>query len=262
MRDLVSIIMPSYNTAPYIRASIQSVQSQSYTNWELLVIDDGSTDETEAILSSLQDARITVIKNEKNLGAAVSRNRALRQARGRWIAFLDSDDLWSPEKLERQIAFMEENGYAFSYTNYEEMDLQGRKTGAVITGPARITRSAMKKFCWPGCLTVMYDRQVVGLVQIEDIQRNNDYAMWLQVSKRADCYLLDEVLGTYRRSRPGCLSAQCVRAKIGWHYRMFRIAERETPMRSAWDTLRNVVFGLYKKFRYCTRKQGLREVRS
>ena len=110
--------MPSYNTAEYIGESIKSVVNQTYTDWELIIVDDRSTDNTDdAVAPFLSDARIKYFKNEKNSGAAVSRNKALREAKGKWIAFLDSDDLWLPEKLEKQIAFMEENGYHFSYTN-------------------------------------------------------------------------------------------------------------------------------------------------
>ena len=103
-KGLVSIIMPSYNTAKYIGESIRSVQNQTYENWELIIIDDCSTDNSEEILKkySLEDNRICYLKNEKNSGAAVSRNRGLRKAKGKWIAFLDSDDLWDKEKLEKQ----------------------------------------------------------------------------------------------------------------------------------------------------------------
>ena len=110
MDELVSIIMPSYNTAKFISETIESVLVQTYTNWELIIVDDCSTDNTDEVVKSfLSDNRIKYITNEKNSGAAVSRNRALREAKGKWIAFLDSDDLWLPVKLEKQIAFMKEN---------------------------------------------------------------------------------------------------------------------------------------------------------
>ena len=138
---LVSIIMPSYNTAAYIKESIQSVLNQTYTNWELIIVDDCSTDSTDEVLETIKDSRIRYFKNDKNSGAAVSRNKALREAKGQWIAFLDSDDLWMPEKLEKQIYFMESNGYAFSYTSYEEIDIEGNKTGIRVTGPKKITKT-------------------------------------------------------------------------------------------------------------------------
>ena len=136
MDELVSIIMPSYNTAKFISETIDSVLMQTYTNWELIIVDDCSTDNTDEVVKSfLSDDRIKYIKNEKNSGAAFSRNRALREANGKWIAFLDSDDLWHPEKLEKQIRFMEKNRCHFSYTNYIEIDEDGEPNGKYITGP-------------------------------------------------------------------------------------------------------------------------------
>lgn len=254
VEGLVSIIMPSYNTAPYIEETIQSVLNQTYTNWELIIVDDCSTDNTDEVLETIKDDRIRCFKNEKNSGAAVSRNKALREAKGQWIAYLDSDDLWMPEKLEKQIEFMEENGYAFSYTNYEEIDVNGNKTGVRITGPKKITETGMFNYCWPGCLTVMYDAEKVGLIQIEDIKKNNDYAMWLKVCKKANCYLLDECLGQYRKGRVGSVSTHSIKTMIGWHYKLYHEAEDMGILSSLFNTGRNLVFGFYKKKRY-VRKQ-------
>ena len=254
VEGLVSIIMPSYNTAPYIEETIQSVLNQTYTNWELIIVDDCSTDNTDEVLETIKDDRIRCFKNEKNSGAAVSRNKALREAKGQWIAYLDSDDLWMPEKLEKQIEFMEENGYAFSYTNYEEIDVNGNKTGVRITGPKKITETGMFNYCWPGCLTVMYDAEKVGLIQIEDIKKNNDYAMWLKVCKKANCYLLDECLGQYRKGRVGSVSTHSIKTMIGWHYKLYHEVEDMGILSSLFNTGRNLVFGFYKKKRY-VRKQ-------
>ena len=251
MNELVSIIMPSYNTANYISESIKSVQAQGYSNWKLIIVDDCSTDNTDDIVKPfLIDSRIRYLKNERNSGAAVSRNRALREAKGRWIAFLDSDDLWVPEKLEKQIGFMEKNGYSFSYTNYEEIDMAGQKTGVKITGPKKITKTGMFNYCWPGCLTVMYDAEKVGLIQIADIKKNNDYAMWLKVCKKADCYLLDKELALYRKGRVGSVSTQNLVVMIKWHYKLFREAEKKGIIKSLFDTGRNMIFGYYKQKKY------------
>lgn len=251
MVGLVSIIMPSYNTATYIAESIQSVVTQTYKNWELIIVDDCSKDDTDRVVQEfLNDDRIRYLKNEKNCGAAVSRNRALREAKGKWIAFLDSDDLWLPEKLEKQIAFMEEHDYHFSYTNYCEIDPQGSKNGVSVTGPRKITKKGMFNYCWPGCLTVMYDAEAVGLIQIIDIKKNNDYAMWLKVCKKADCYLLDENLAFYRRGRVGSISTHDIKTMIGWHYRLFREAENQCRISSLFNTVRNLCFGFYKKIKY------------
>src|SRR5574344_470707 len=220
--DLVSIIMPSFKCGQFISNSIKSVQNQTYQNWELIVVDDCSGDETVETVKKIQeqDYRVKLFQNEKNSGAAVTRNTALREAKGRWIAFLDSDDLWEPTKLEKQVQFMEENGFAFSYTEYQEMDADGNLTGVTISGPKHVTKRGMYNFCWPGCLTVMYNREKIGLIQIEDIKKNNDYAMWLKVCKKADCYLLPEVLAKYRRGRAGSVSTHGITTMIGWHYKL------------------------------------------
>lgn len=251
MADLVSIIMPSFGTALFIAESIESVQAQSYKNWELIIVDDCSPDNTDDVVRPyLSDERIKYLKNEKNSGAAVSRNRALREAKGKWIAFLDSDDLWMPEKLEKQIRFMEKNGYCFSYTNYAEIDTEDHRNGITVTGPKKVTKTGFFNYCWPGCLTVMYDAETVGLIQIADIKKNNDYAMWLKVCRKADCYLLDEELALYRRGRAGSVSTQSIKAMIGWHYKLYRDAEGQNPVEAVINTGRNMVFGFYKKKRY------------
>ena len=251
MNDMVSIIMPSYNTANFISESIKSVMAQTYTNWELIIVDDCSTDNTDDVVKPyLNESRIIYIKNSKNSGAAVSRNRALREAKGKWIAFLDSDDLWMSEKLEKQIAYMTNNGYHFSYTKYEEMNENGQTTGVTVSGPKKITKVGMFNFCWPGCLTVMYDREYIGDIQITDIKKNNDYAMWLKICRKADCYLIDEILAKYRRGRAGSVSSHSIKTMIGWHYKLFREAEGMGKVKSLINTGRNLMFGFYKKKRY------------
>lgn len=257
MHGLVSIIMPSYNTAKYISASIRSVLNQTYTNWELLIVDDHSTDNTDEVIQPfLTDSRIKYLKNKKNSGAAVSRNRALKEAKGEWIAFLDSDDLWMPQKLQKQVQFMQRNNYHFSYTNYAEIDTAGKKTGVKITGPKKITKAGMFNYCWPGCLTVMYDAKAVGLIQIADIKKNNDYALWLKVCQKADCYLLEEELALYRRGRTGSVSTQSIKTMIGWHYKLYRKAQKQTSVVSVFNTVRNMVFGFYKKKHYVLKDRG------
>jgi len=254
MNDLVSIIMPSYNTAKFIGETINSVLSQTYSNWELIIVDDCSNDNTDEVVASFDDKRIKYIKNEKNSGAAVSRNRALREAKGKWIAFLDSDDLWLPEKLEKQIAFMESNVYSFSYTKYSEIDEESKLLGVNVSGPNKISRTGMYNYCWPGCLTVMYDASVVGLVQIEDIKKNNDYAMWLKVCKKSKCYLLNENLARYRK-RKGSISNHSYTALVKWHYRLYREAEKKNVVTSLFLTGRNLFFGVIKKVKYVEKAQ-------
>ncbi len=250
MYGLVSIIMPSFNTEKFILESIDSVLNQTYKNWELIIIDDCSTDNTIEKLSTIKDLRIVILRNESNRGAAFSRNRALKIAKGKWIAFLDSDDLWLPTKLEKQINFMKENNYYFSYTNYEEIDENSKSLGKMITGPKKITKHGMFNYCWPGCLTVMYDLSIIGLIQIEDIKKNNDYAMWLIVCKKANCYLLNETLGKYRKNRKGSISNNNYKTLIKWHFKLYRDAEKENIFVALWHTCWNIFFGIIKKVVY------------
>lgn len=249
---LVSIIMPTWNCAQFICESIKSVQAQMYQNWELLIQDDSSTDGTDKVVEPYAevDARIKYSRNAKNSGAAVTRNNALRRAKGKWIAFLDSDDLWMPEKLEHQLKFMVENGYHFSYTGYQEIDNNGKDTGIGITGPKHVTKLGMYSFCWCGCLTVMYDKEYCGLSLISDIKKNNDYAMWLKVIQKADLYLLDECLAKYRRGRVGSISTHGYTTMIKWHYRLWREAEGMNVLACLFWTCMNLVCGVYKKIVY------------
>lgn len=244
--------MPSYNCGKFAKETIRSIQNQSYKNWEIIFVDDCSDDDTVSLLTEIieNDPRIKLIHNNHNYGAAISRNIALKEAKGKWIAFLDSDDLWESNKLEKQIKFMEENEYAFSYTGYQEIDEDSKETGVFVSGPAHISRKGMYAFCWPGCLTVMYDAEKIGLVQIADIKKNNDYAMWLKVCKKADCYLLDECLAKYRRGRKGSVSSHGITTMIKWHYKLFREAEGMSSISSLWHTGINLVCGFYKKLKY------------
>lgn len=252
MSELVSIVMPNYNCGKFVEETISSVLAQTYKNWELLFVDDCSTDDSLKIVSGFQDDRIRIFKNEKNSGAAVSRNYALREAKGRWIAFLDSDDLWEPEKLEKQLAFMQNNGYHFSYTNYIEVAEDGSLLGRAVSGPKKITQRRQFDYCWQGCLTVMYDAETVGFIQIEDIKKNNDYAIWLKVCKKAKCFLLPEVLAKYRK-HTGSISRQSKFSLIKYHYHLFRNGEKKNRVVALWFTLKNLFYGVIKKIKYVKR---------
>ena len=251
MEDLVSIITPTYNCGNYIEKTIKSVINQTYKNWEMIIVDDCSTDNTEKIVRKYQQQYPNIIYKilDKNSGAAVARNAALKNAKGRYIAFLDSDDLWMPEKLEKQINFMKNNNYYFSYTNYEEIDENDNSLNKLITGPKRITRTEMYNYCWPGCLTVMYDAEKIGLIQIEDLKKNNDYAIWLKVIKKAECYLLNENLAKYRK-RSGSISNHNFLKLVKYHYLLYKNGEKMNIAMSCLFTLRNLCFGLIKKIKY------------
>ena len=244
----VSIITPTYNCARFIEETIKSVQAQTFTDWEMIISDDCSTDNTKEVIAPYlaSDSRIKYICNDKNSGAAITRNNALRIASGRWIAFLDSDDLWLPEKLEKQISFMIENGINFSYTNYSEI-------GVTVSGIKRVGKFGMYACCWPGCLSVMYDQKKIGVIQINDIRKNNDTAMWLKVIQKSNCYLLKETLAKYRR-RKGSITPPSIKDRILWHYRLFRDAEELNKVSSFIWMIINIVGNSYKKVFYISRK--------
>ena len=248
MNDMVSIIMPSYNTANFISSTIKSVLAQTYTDWELIIVDDCSTDNTDEVVRPfLSDLRICYIKNEKNSGAAVSRNRALREAKGKWIAFLDSDDLWLPEKLEKQIEFMKENNYSFTYTDYR-IQLNGVWLPYIYIGPDVVTRRRMYNYCYFSTITVMYDREKIGLVQIENLRKNNDYAMWLQIIEKSNCYRLPECLSYYIKHEDSVSSGHKIKL-IKWHYILYKNGLHKNTVTAIVLTFRNLFFGVIKKIK-------------
>lgn len=248
MEELVSIIMPSYNTAKYIGESIQSVINQTYEWWELIIVDDCSTDDTDRVVANFQDGRIRYYKNDKNRGAAISRNRALKEAKGQWIAFLDSDDLWVPNKLEKQLYFMKKNGYAFTYTDYM-IRLNGVWLPYIFLGPDVVNRRRMYNYCYFSTITVMYNREKIGLIQIENLRKNNDYAMWLQAIEKSDCYRLPECLSFYIK-HSGSVSSGSKAKLIKWHYILYKEGLHKTRIISVWLTVRNLLFGVIKKVKY------------
>ena len=255
MNDLVSIIMPSYNTAQFIKQSIQSVLAQTHTNWELIIVDDCSMDNTDEIVGEyFADERIRYLKNEKNGGAAVSRNYALREAKGKWITFLDSDDLWHPQKLEKQLAFMRENGYKFTYTDYQ-IQLNGEWLPYIYYGPNKVTKRKMKDYCYFSTITVMYDREYVGLIQIEPVRKNNDYAMWLRIIEKTPCYRFNECLSYYIK-HDGSISSGSKWKLIKHHYVLWRVAEHKNIFSACVLTMRNLFWGVIKKLKYKKKYTG------
>ena len=248
---LVSIITPTWACAKFICETIYSIQAQTYQNWELLIQDDCSTDNTYLVVEPLAnlDPRIKYQCNEKRSGAAITRNNALKRANGRWIAFLDSDDLWLPEKLERQLKFMVQNNYAFTYHEYIEMSEEGNDLGVYVSGKKRVDEFDMYTCCWPGCLAVMYDAEKIGLIQIKDVCQNNDTAMWLKVVQKSPCYLLKENLARYRR-RAVSITPKPLYKRIWAHYPLFHVAEEMHPVRATYWVLMNVLGNTFKKIFY------------
>ena len=262
--DLVSIIMLSHNSAQYVEESVRSVMAQTYQNWELLFVDDNSKDKTITKMMGLKDEgkirkedysfidRIKVSQTVLERGESVNRNKALKGARGRWIAFLDVGDVWAPDKLEKQIRFMEENGYAFSYHKYGLMNSKSQNRGVVIGGKEHVTYQDMLKCCWPAYLTVMFDAEKVGRFRLYTTRQNNDYALWLAISERNDCHLLDENLATMRTPY-GIFSRWLRTDKIKWRYEVYRVEEDLDPVTSFFYTIRNGWYGILKWAKYVRR---------
>ncbi len=252
---LVSIIMPSWNTAEFISESIQCVIDQTYKNWELLIVDDCSTDNTDEVVKKyLADKRIKYFKNEKNCGAALTRNKAMREAQGEWIAFLDSDDLWTPEKLMIQIMFMKKYGFVFSYHEYEKIDEKDKKLNIYVSGPKVVDKRKMYNYDYIGQLTMMYSAKHFGLIQIKDIKKNNDYAIRLQLFKKdsdAKCYLLKKKLAKYR-VRKKSISHDKVSKKLRSHYDLFHYCDEKNAIVAFWYACWNMWFGVLKKKNYET----------
>lgn len=230
----VSVVMPVYNGEAFISESIFSVIRQIYQNWELIVVDDASSDTSVHLVKELcaVDDRIRLIQLNKNSGAAVARNKAIEHARGRYIAFLDSDDLWLPHKLERQLAFMDQVGAVFSFSAYEKIDLNGKNLGVVgVSG--RVMYADMLKNSSIGCLTAMYDTHYFGKLYMPEIRKRQDLGLWLALLKRtAFAYGLNESLAQYR-VRPGSISSNKLSAAY-YQWRLYRDVEKLNLLKSAY----------------------------
>lgn len=199
-RGLVSIITPTFNSSRFIRETIESILAQTYPYWELLITDDCSTDDTVEIVQRYvdRDPRIKLFRLERNSGAGVCRNRSIQEARGRFIAFCDSDDCWKPEKLERQLAFMEKMNCALSYTAYMTCDENSHITGIVV-GRKKETFFSMKCDDGIGCLTAIYDTQKVGKILMPDLRKRQDWGLWLKVLEKCRvAYGMKDPLAVYR----------------------------------------------------------------
>ncbi len=182
---LVSIITATYNSSRFVAETIESILAQTYTHWELLITDDGSTDETLAIVEQYiaKDERIKLFRLEQNSGAGVARNNSIANAKGCFIAFCDSDDCWLPEKLERQLAFMTEKDAALSYTSYYEQDEQGRCYSKVVC-KKEIDYWSIRADDGIGCLTAIYDTRKLGKVMMPAMRKRQDWALWIMFIQR------------------------------------------------------------------------------
>lgn len=234
MKDgLVSIITPTYNCGKFIAETIETVLAQTYTNWEMIIVDDVSNDNTEEVVKQYmdKDERIKYKKLDENSGAAVARTTAMKLAEGQYMAFLDSDDLWTSDKLERQLAFMKQNGYAFSCTAYEQVDENGKSLERVIKTIEKTDYNRLLLDCPVGNSTVMYDVSKMGKFEVPNIRKRNDDALWLQMLKK-EKYIwgMPDVLMKYR-IRTNSISSNKL-SVIKYHWILYRDIERLSVIRS------------------------------
>lgn len=219
MNRLVSIITPSYNSSKFIEECINSVISQTYLDWEMIIVDDCSVDNSRDLITKFakENDRIKPIFLEENVGAAEARNVAIKKSKGKYVAFLDSDDLWKNIKLEKQISFMNEKNIAFSFTSYQPMSENGVEKYSVIKVPYQIDYHSYLKNTIIGCLTVVIDREKTGEFQMPNIRSSHDMALWLLIMKRGfSAYGLDEDLAYYRIVSTSNTSKKWKAAKEVW----------------------------------------------
>jgi len=243
---MVSIITPNYNSEQFIKQTIDSVLGQTYTDWEMIIIDDVSSDESTQIIEEYiqKDKRIKLIRLKNNSGPAQARNRAIEEAKGRYIAFLDSDDYWHKDKLTKQLKFMQDHKCELSFTAYESIEELTGETIKKITVPLRVDYETLLKQNIMGCLTVIYDTQRLGKVMMPDIIKRQDYALWLNLLKQVPyAYGLDEPLAYYRVRNFSVSSNKIIASK--YHWRVLRDIER-LPLYKAiyyfgWYTYKSII---------------------
>ena len=252
---LVSIIMPTYNCAAFIAGTLDSVLAQTITDWEIQIADDCSTDNTVEVLKPYLEKYPNIHYHclEKNGGPAAARNEAMKRATGKYLAFLDSDDIWFPEKLEKQIAFMEKTGAKMSCTAYAWMDAEGQPLHTVMIPPKKTSYGKCIRLSNPiGNLTVMYDREALGDFRVPMIRKRNDFALWLQILKKTDyCYGMEEVLGAYRMGRAGSVSHNKL-SQAKYHWQLYHEIEKHSIVRSlfelgCWAFVKGTGIGLNRK---------------
>ncbi|BAK72697.1 glycosyltransferase family 2 protein [Arcobacter sp. L] len=246
MNELVSIITPSYKSERFISQTIESVLAQTYQNWEMIIVDDVSPDNSNEIIEEYckKDSRIKVIKLEKNSGPAIARNRAIEEAKGRYIAFLDADDIWYKNKLEKQIKFMNERSLALTYSSYDLMDEEENGLGSFMTKD-KITYNDLLKTNSIGCLTAIYDTEKIGKVFMPNIIKRQDYGLWLKILKKVDYGEgILEPLAKYRIMKNSVSSNKLVAAKYVW--KLFREVERLNIFKSFYYFCFYVYYGVKK----------------
>lgn len=244
----ISIITPVYNSEKFIEECIQSVISQSYRDWEHILVDDCSKDESAKIILAYaeSDQRIKYLKLTKNSGAGVARNKAIELAKGDFIAFLDSDDLWHPSKLQKQLTFMKANNFHFTFTGYNKIDEKGVCLHQKVFAKQKVTYKTALYKNPIGCLTVMYNIDFFGKQYMPKIRKRQDYALWLKLLKKTDAYGLNECLSTYRTGNESISSNKLGLLKYEW--KIYREVEGLSFFKSSFYLFSAVILKLKTYF--------------
>lgn len=248
MVEKVSIITPVYNAADHVAECVESVISQTHASWEHILVDDCSSDNSVGILQAYanKDPRIRIIRLAENSGPGVARNKAIEMARGRYIAFLDCDDIWFPEKLEKQIHFMRENDYPFTFTSYVHMDQSGKYLDKIVIAPKKVSyKSALYKNPI-GCLTAVYDSHFYGKQFMPTIRKRQDYGLWLKLLKKSDAYGLRECLAGYRLQKKSVSSNKL--SLIRYEWLIYRREEKLSLVKSGFYLLSAIVLKVKSYF--------------
>lgn len=246
--DLISIIMPAYNSEKYIEEAINSVLAQSYKNWELIVIDDGSLDDTRNIIIeySQNDFRINLLSNEKNIGVSAARNKGIEFAKGEWIAFLDSDDRWTPYKLKKQIETAEKYNAEFIFTGSSYIDEEGKPYKGIFEVPEKVSYKKLRTQNIISCSSVLIKKKFLINNKMEGNDMHEDYAVWLRILRTGiTAYGVNEPLLIYRIHRNSKSGNKIKTLKMT--YRVFRFIGIN-PVCSAYFMVKHVI-GAIKKYK-------------
>jgi len=248
---LISIITPAFNASKFLQRLVRCVQSQTFKNYEHIIVDDCSTDDSYQILNKLasEDHRIKILKLPKNGGVVVARNEAIAIAEGRYLAFLDADDLWLPIKLETQLEFMQKNSIAFSFSDYRFISEQGDKIGRRISGLNKIGWSLHHMTRYLGCLTIMIDRNIIQDFNFGDVSseyRAEDFLAWSRIIKKyGPARRCPHDLARYSQVSNSRSSSGIVAAKSVW--RLYRDIEEINTFTSAFYFLNYIAFSAMKR---------------
>ena len=243
----VSIITANYNGEKYIIDTIKSVLNQTYKNWEMIIVDDASSDNGCNLINDFckQDKRIRLIKLEQNSGPAITRNKGIEFANGRYITFIDNDDLWHKDFLQIMVSFLEKNDIAFAFASYERKNESLEKDFGTFIVPEKVSYYDILKSCPISCLTAVYDRSKIGKVYMPNILKRQDYGLWLRILKKVKyAYGVKTPLAVYRM-RPNSVSRNKLKA-ASYQWKIYRDVEKLSLIKSCYYFVNYAINGIIK----------------